>query len=164
MTPYQLSPQFLEFSSSSEYPGFEKTMFLLRFNHTHSSSGRFQCGTYTCYTVGFEIRLKLGQNCALNINTWSISKGKGAISTPRGAYSPAAVSAHWTYRTHCHLCHTRVKCLAHGHNILTMSQDWEGRNILFFWKSCTKRDSKPHGRQRHLQSALTIAPCPSQWS
>ena len=30
-----------------------------------------------------------------------------AISTPRGAYSTAAVSAHWTYRTHCHLCPTR---------------------------------------------------------
>ena len=30
-----------------------------------------------------------------------------AISTLRGAYSPAAVSAHWTYRTHCHLCPTR---------------------------------------------------------
>ena len=52
------------------------------------------------------------------------------ISTPRRAYSPAAVSAHWTYRTHCHLCptrysfspsqvkHLRVKCLAKGHNIL----------------------------------------------
>ena len=30
-----------------------------------------------------------------------------AISTPRRAYSPAAVSANWTYRTHCHLCPTR---------------------------------------------------------
>ena len=30
-----------------------------------------------------------------------------AISTPRGAYSTAAVSAHWTYRTHWHLCPTR---------------------------------------------------------
>ena len=30
-----------------------------------------------------------------------------AISTPRGAYSLAAVLAHWTYRTHCHLCPTR---------------------------------------------------------
>ena len=29
------------------------------------------------------------------------------ISTPRGAHSPAAVSAHWTYRTHCYLCPTR---------------------------------------------------------
>ena len=30
-----------------------------------------------------------------------------AISTPRRAYSPAAVLAHLTYRTHCHLCPTR---------------------------------------------------------
>ena len=34
-----------------------------------------------------------------------------AILTPRGAYSPAAVSAHWTYRTHCHLCPTRYSFL-----------------------------------------------------
>ena len=49
--------------------------------------------------------------------------------------------------------HLRVKCLAQGHTILTMSQDWEGRNMIFLWKSCTKRDSKPHGRQRHRHSA-----------
>ena len=30
--------------------------------------------------------------------------------------------------------HLRVKCLAQGHNILTMSQDWEGRNMIFLWK------------------------------
>ena len=30
-----------------------------------------------------------------------------AISTPRRAYSPAVVSAHLAYRTHCHLCPTR---------------------------------------------------------
>ena len=29
------------------------------------------------------------------------------ISTPRRAYRPAAISAHWTYRTHCHLCSTK---------------------------------------------------------
>ena len=58
--------------------------------------------------------------------------------------------------THFHLSqvkHLRVKCLAQGHNILTMSQDWEGRNMIFLWKSSTNRDSKPHGRQRHRQSA-----------
>ena len=49
--------------------------------------------------------------------------------------------------------HLRVKCPAQGHNILAMSEDWEGRNMIFLWKSCTKRDSKPHGRQRHRQSA-----------
>ena len=42
--------------------------------------------------------------------------------------------------THFHLSqvkHLRVKCLAQGHNILTMSQDWEGRNMIFLWKLCT---------------------------
>ena len=36
--------------------------------------------------------------------------------------------------THFHLCqvkHLRVKCLAQGHNILTMTQDRKGRNIIF---------------------------------
>ena len=42
------------------------------------------------------------------------------------------------------------------HNILPMSQDWEGRNMIFLWKSCTKRDSKPHGRQRHWESATLL--------
>ena len=89
-----------------------------------------------------------------------------AISAPRRVYSPAAISAHWTHHTHCHLCptrysfstesseHLRVKCLAQGHNIETMSQDWEGRNMIFLWKSCTKRGWKPHVRQRHRQSAM----------
>ena len=57
--------------------------------------------------------------------------------------------------THFHLSqveHLRVKCLAQGHTILTTSQDWEWRNMIFLWKSCTKRDSKPHGRQRHQES------------
>ena len=30
-----------------------------------------------------------------------------SFSTPRRAYSPSAISAHLTYRTHCHLCPTR---------------------------------------------------------
>ena len=38
----------------------------------------------------------------LHFTPWSC-----AISTPRGAYSSAAISAHWTYRTHWHLCPTR---------------------------------------------------------
>ena len=57
--------------------------------------------------------------------------------------------------THFHLSqvkHLRVKCLAQGHIILTMAQDWEGRNMMFLWKFYTKRYSKPHGRQRHRQS------------
>ena len=54
--------------------------------------------------------------------------------------------------THFHLSqmkHLRVHCLAQGHNIESMSQCWEGRNIIFLWKSCTKCDSKLHGRQWH---------------
>ena len=57
--------------------------------------------------------------------------------------------------THFHLSqvkHLRAKCLAQGHNIETMSQYWEWRNMIILWKSCTKRDSKSHGRQRHWQS------------
>ena len=39
----------------------------------------------------------------LPLGYWSCT-----ISTPRGACSPAAISAHCTYRvTHCHLCPTR---------------------------------------------------------
>ena len=49
--------------------------------------------------------------------------------------------------------HLRVKCLAQGHNILTMSQEWEGGNMIFHWKFRTKRDSKLHDRQRQRQSA-----------
>ena len=48
--------------------------------------------------------------------------------------------------THFHLSqvkHLRFTCLAQGHNIETMSQYWEWRNMIFLWKSCTKRDSKP---------------------
>ena len=51
------------------------------------------------------------------------------------------------------ILHLRVKCLAQGHNIERMSQDWEGRNMIFRWKSCTQRGSKPHSKQRHRQSA-----------
>ena len=55
--------------------------------------------------------------------------------------------------THFHLSQVRVKCLAQGNNIEPMSQYWEGRNMIFFWKPCTKRDSKPHGRQWNRQSS-----------
>ena len=55
--------------------------------------------------------------------------------------------------THFHLKqvkHFRVKCLAEDTTSEQIFQDWEG---LFLWKSCTKRGSKPHDRQRHRQSA-----------
>ena len=87
-----------------------------------------------------------------------------AISTPRRAYSPAVISAHSTYHTHCHLCTTRysfspesseafegeVPCTRtqHRNNIPRL----RGEKHIFLWKSFNKRDSKPHGRQRHRQS------------
>ena len=49
--------------------------------------------------------------------------------------------------THFHpsqVKHLMVKYLAQGHNIKTMSQGWKGRNVIFLWKSCTKRGFKPH--------------------
>ena len=55
--------------------------------------------------------------------------------------------------------HFMVKCLGQGHNIETMSQYWEGRNMIFLWKSCTKRDLKPHGMQRHWQSSALQPLC-----
>ena len=86
-----------------------------------------------------------------------------AISTPRRAYSPATIelTVHIAISappgtTHFHLSqvkHLRAKCLPQGHNIETMSQDCEEKNIIFPRKSCAKRGSKPHGRQRHCQSA-----------
>ena len=38
------------------------------------------------------------------------------------------------------------------YNIKATSKDWEWRNMLFLWKSYTKRGSNPHDRQRHRQS------------
>ena len=52
--------------------------------------------------------------------------------------------------------HLMMRCHAQGHNIETMSQDWEGRNMTFLWKSWTKRNSKSHDRQRHRQSCATF--------
>ena len=62
--------------------------------------------------------------------------------------------------THFHMSqvkHLRVECLAQRHNVEIMSQYWEGRNMLCLWKSCTKRDSKPHSRQRHWQGCAYFA-------
>ena len=44
-----------------------------------------------------------------------------AISTPRRAYSPTALYAHWTYRIHCHLCPTRYSLTPEP------SEAWEGK-------------------------------------
>ena len=68
--------------------------------------------------------------------------------------------------THFHLSqvkHLRVKCLVQEHNILTMSQDFKGRNRIFSLKILhqavfeTARQAATSA-ERH---ALTIAPCPS---
>ena len=59
---------------------------------------------------------------------------------------------------HFHLCqvkHSRVKCLPQGHDIEAMSQYLEGRNMIFLWKSCTKRDSKPQ-RSNGLRRIIII--------
>ena len=89
-----------------------------------------------------------------------------AISTPRRAYIPAAFSANWTHcrSTHCYLCPTRYSFSPESSEvpcprfpIKSMSQYWEGRNMIFLWKSCSRRGSKPHGSQRHRQSA-TVYP------
>ena len=68
--------------------------------------------------------------------------------------------------THFHLSqvkHLRVKCLAQGYNIETMSQDWERRHsislkILHQAGFETARQAATSA-ERHT---LTIAPCPSQ--
>ena len=73
--------------------------------------------------------------------------------------------------THCHLCpakysfiqvkHRRVKCLAKGYDIESMSQCWKARNMTFLWKSCPKRSTKPQAVTFTKFNALTIATRPS---
>ena len=91
--------------------------------------------------------------------TWSLDLFIRVPPQLHGAYSPAAIVALIAISvlsgTHFHLSrvkHLRVECLAQGHNIETMSQDREGENVIFLWKSCTKQGSKPHDSQRHRQS------------
>ena len=68
--------------------------------------------------------------------------------------------------THFHLSqvkHLRVKCLAKEHPIETVSQNWEGRNMIFLWKYCTKLGSKTawQAATSAKRRALIIAPYPS---
>ena len=97
------------------------------------------------------------------------------ISTPRGAYSPAAVSAHWTYRTHCHLCPTRysfspesseafegeASCprTHHLNNVPRLREDEHDISLKILHQAGfeTARQAATSA-ERH---ALTIAPCPS---
>ena len=98
-----------------------------------------------------------------------------AISTPRRAYSPAAVSAHWIYRTHCHLCPTRysfspesseafedeVPCprTQHLNNVprLRLEKHDISLKILLQAGVETTRQAATSTKLH----ALTIAPCPS---
>ena len=99
-----------------------------------------------------------------------------AISTPRGAYSPAAVSAHWTHRTHCHLCPTRYSYLPESSEAFEGEVPWPRTQHL---NNVPRLRGEKHdiplkilhqpgfktvrqaatSAERH---ALTIAPCPSQ--
>ena len=98
-----------------------------------------------------------------------------AISTPRGAYSPAAISAHLTYRTHCHLCPTRysfspesseafegdVSCprTHHLNNVPRLRGEKHDISLKILHQAGfeTARQAATSA-ERH---ALTIAPCPS---
>ena len=68
------------------------------------------------------------------------------LNPPRRAYSNFGalnivhIAISFLPGTHFHLSqvkHLRVKCPAQVHNIETMSQDWEGNNMIFLWNSCT---------------------------
>ena len=62
--------------------------------------------------------------------------------------------------THFHLSHAKhlmVESLADRHTIETMSQDWEERNMICLCKSCTKRGSRPQGKQRYRHSATYLS-------
>ena len=100
-----------------------------------------------------------------------------AISTPRGAYSPAAVSAHWTYRTHWDLCPTRylfspesseafereVSC-PRTHHLNNVPILIERGETWYFSENPApsgirnRTAATSTSAERH---ALTIAPCPS---
>ena len=67
---------------------------------------------------------------------WTCSFVLNFNSTESIVYSPAAIPAHWTYRTHCDLCPTRY-WFSWNHlreNVIEiMSQSWQ--NMIFLWKS-----------------------------
>ena len=97
------------------------------------------------------------------------------ISTPRGSYSPAAVSAQWTYRTHCHLCPTRysfspesseafegeVSCprTHHLNNVPRLIGEKHDISLKILHQAGFKTERQAAtSAERH---ALNIAPCPS---
>ena len=96
-------------------------------------------------------------------------------TTPRGAYTPAAVSAHWTYRTHFYLCLTRysfstesseafegeVSC-PRTHHLNNFPRLRGEKHVISLkilhqagFETARQAATSP---ERH---ALTIAPCPS---
>ena len=75
-----------------------------------------------------------------------------AISTPRRADTPAAVSAHWTYRAHCHLCPTMYSFSPES------SEAFEGEVP---YPKTQHLNNVPRLRGEKHDIYLTIAPCPS---
>ena len=98
-----------------------------------------------------------------------------AISTPWRAYSPAAVSAHWTYRTHCHLCPNRysfspesseafegeVPCprTQHLNNVPRLRGEKHDISLKILQQVGFETARQTATLAERL--ALTIAPCPS---
>ena len=98
-----------------------------------------------------------------------------AISTPRRTYSPAAISAHWTLSSHCHLCPTRysfspesceafegeVPCprTQHRNNVPILRGEKHDISLKILQQAGfeTARQAATLSKLR----ALTIAPCPS---
>ena len=100
-----------------------------------------------------------------------------AISTQRRAYSPAAISAHWTYRTHCHLYPTWFSFLPesseafegevpflraqHRNNVPRL----RGEKHDFSLKILQEAGFETARQEATLSKrhALAIASCPSLW-
>ena len=67
--------------------------------------------------------------------------------------------------------HLRVKCLAQGHNIETMSQHWEGRNMIFpasiGIRNCTAVidiDKAPRSNHCAMSLSVSITSIPNWWA
>ena len=76
---------------------------------------------------------------------------------------PSGTHLHLSEVKHLRVNYPRVNCLAQSHNIdTTMSQRWEGRNMIFLLKSCTHLALNSRDRQRLIAKwyALTIVPRP----
>ena len=87
------------------------------------------------------LMIKIIHTTSTTSTLWSLDLFNRVISTPRRAYSPAAVSAHSTYRTHCYLCPTRY----------SFSLDSFGGEVR----------NRTAGSDIGRVPALAIEPCPS---